>query len=241
MIQPKLQHQPSSANMYNQPASSQHESPPPVVPGLTYESYTLVRYPQMQVPLVSGYSNDMSAPPSRYPASDSGYMSHANGLGQPMGSMQQAPSYAVAGAYPMMKSSYGSVPPAQSYGYMNAAGSDLKQQPAYATPPTTVKPEYAQQHPYLFQGARCELPDAFKSHQPQALADDSKNTGPPSTAIKRHFCCYCGKGFVRPSALQTHIYSHTGEKPFVCKEAKCNKAFSVVSNLRRHMKIHEKM
>lgn len=189
----------------------------------------------MQMPLMNGYSADMAAPPSRYPTSDAGYVA---GPGQPVGSIQQAPSYAVAGGYPMMKSSYGSAPAPPSYGYMNAAG-DLKQQPAYGPLATTVKPEYAQ-HPYLFQGARCELPESYRP-QSQKLTDDNKNTGSPSATVKRHFCCYCGKGFVRPSALQTHVYSHTGEKPFVCKEAKCNKAFSVVSNLRRHMKIHEKI
>lgn len=29
-------------------------------------------------------------------------------------------------------------------------------------------------------------------------------------------CSYCEKSFTKPSALQPHIYTHTGEKPFVC-------------------------
>ncbi|ORX83762.1 hypothetical protein K493DRAFT_161244, partial [Basidiobolus meristosporus CBS 931.73] len=51
-------------------------------------------------------------------------------------------------------------------------------------------------------------------------------------------CTYCKKRFARPSSLNTHIYSHTGEKPFQCKEDGCNRRFSVLSNLRRHAKLH---
>lgn len=33
-----------------------------------------------------------------------------------------------------------------------------------------------------------------------------------STAQKKHKCKVCDKRFTRPSSLQTHMYSHTGEK-----------------------------
>ncbi|CAD0057640.1 unnamed protein product [Aureobasidium pullulans] len=46
-----------------------------------------------------------------------------------------------------------------------------------------------------------------------------------SSSQKKHKCKICDKRFTRPSSLQTHMYSHTGEK--------------LVSNLRRHRKVHK--
>ncbi|KAG1046456.1 hypothetical protein G6F43_011061 [Rhizopus delemar] len=60
----------------------------------------------------------------------------------------------------------------------------------------------------------------------------------PATTHKRYVCQLCSKRFTRPSSLTTHIYSHTGEKPFKCPVGDCGRQFSVVSNLRRHAKIH---
>ena len=56
---------------------------------------------------------------------------------------------------------------------------------------------------------------------------------------KKHKCKICDKRFTRPSSLQTHMYSHTGEKPFACNVDGCGRHFSVVSNLRRHKKVHK--
>ncbi|KAK4565280.1 hypothetical protein LTR86_003897 [Recurvomyces mirabilis] len=59
-----------------------------------------------------------------------------------------------------------------------------------------------------------------------------------SSSQKKHKCKICDKRFTRPSSLQTHMYSHTGEKPFACDVDGCGRHFSVVSNLRRHRKVH---
>ncbi|KAJ8663385.1 hypothetical protein O0I10_000624 [Lichtheimia ornata] len=55
---------------------------------------------------------------------------------------------------------------------------------------------------------------------------------------KRHQCSVCQKKFGRPSALLTHMYTHTGERPFKCHVQGCGRDFTVQSNLRRHLKVH---
>ncbi|KAF9070117.1 hypothetical protein GYMLUDRAFT_141420, partial [Collybiopsis luxurians FD-317 M1] len=54
----------------------------------------------------------------------------------------------------------------------------------------------------------------------------------------KYECSYCGKGFNRPSSLKIHLNSHTGEKPFVCPVEGCGRSFSVLSNMRRHARVH---
>jgi Zinc finger, C2H2 type len=77
------------------------------------------------------------------------------------------------------------------------------------------------------------MPPAPQSMMGQFSSKMSSNTQ------KKHKCKVCDKRFTRPSSLQTHMYSHTGEKPFACSVEGCGRHFSVVSNLRRHRKVHK--
>ncbi|KAI9476364.1 MAG: hypothetical protein EXX96DRAFT_540893 [Benjaminiella poitrasii] len=61
----------------------------------------------------------------------------------------------------------------------------------------------------------------------------------PKPNRKRYECNLCSKHFNRPSALQTHIYTHTGEKPHMCDIPGCGRRFAVISNLRRHLRVHQ--
>lgn len=61
----------------------------------------------------------------------------------------------------------------------------------------------------------------------------------PETAA-RNRCSICNKQFKRPSSLQTHLYSHTGEKLFRCPWPECGRYFSVKSNMTRHARLHER-
>ncbi|PVU91634.1 hypothetical protein BB561_004296 [Smittium simulii] len=58
--------------------------------------------------------------------------------------------------------------------------------------------------------------------------------------VQKYNCQYCDKSFTRPSSLTIHTYTHTGEKPHECTFPGCKKRFSVLSNLRRHLKLHKK-
>ncbi|SCV04105.1 LAMI_0H13454g1_1 [Lachancea mirantina] len=67
-------------------------------------------------------------------------------------------------------------------------------------------------------------------------------TGPtrPLSPPHAHRCAVCKKRFSRPSALTTHLLTHTGAQPFQCDVVGCGKRFNVKSNLVRHKKIHAK-
>lgn len=56
------------------------------------------------------------------------------------------------------------------------------------------------------------------------------------TPTVKHQCLVCQKGFSSASALQIHIRTHTGDKPFKCNV--CGKAFTTKGNLKVHMGTH---
>lgn len=49
-------------------------------------------------------------------------------------------------------------------------------------------------------------------------------------------CSYCGRPCAKPSVLEKHIRSHTGERPYPC--GPCDFSFKTKSNLYKHRKSH---
>ena len=45
----------------------------------------------------------------------------------------------------------------------------------------------------------------------------------------------CNKAYSRLENLKTHLRSHTGERPYICKYEGCGKAFSNASDCAKHM------
>uniref|UniRef100_A0A8C7CIM8 HIVEP zinc finger 3 n=1 Tax=Oncorhynchus kisutch TaxID=8019 RepID=A0A8C7CIM8_ONCKI len=52
----------------------------------------------------------------------------------------------------------------------------------------------------------------------------------------KYVCTYCGRPCTKPSVLQKHIRSHTGERPYPC--VPCGFSFKTKSNLYKHRKSH---
>lgn len=74
---------------------------------------------------------------------------------------------------------------------------------------------------------------AFRKNKGSMSPYDSKGRNEP---FFKHRCRYCGKVFGSDSALQIHIRSHTGERPYKCNV--CGSRFTTKGNLKVHFQRH---
>lgn len=75
---------------------------------------------------------------------------------------------------------------------------------------------------------RKDKPPNVSSFEHKSSSDD---------AFFKHKCRFCGKVFGSDSALQIHLRSHTGERPYKCNI--CGNRFSTRGNLKVHFQRHK--
>uniref|UniRef100_A0A8C7IMI9 HIVEP zinc finger 3a n=1 Tax=Oncorhynchus kisutch TaxID=8019 RepID=A0A8C7IMI9_ONCKI len=77
-----------------------------------------------------------------------------------------------------------------------------------------------------------EAPDTEENQEGTLKQKRERKPGKPG----KYVCSYCGRACAKPSVLQKHIRSHTGERPYPC--APCGFSFKTKSNLYKHRKSH---
>ncbi|KAM9301561.1 sal-like protein 1 isoform 2-T2 [Gastrophryne carolinensis] len=80
-----------------------------------------------------------------------------------------------------------------------------------------------------------DLNSLRKNKPPSVTSFEAKSTS--DEAFFKHKCRFCAKVFGSDSALQIHLRSHTGERPFKCNI--CGNRFSTKGNLKVHFQRHK--
>ncbi|CRK92179.1 CLUMA_CG005714, isoform A [Clunio marinus] len=55
---------------------------------------------------------------------------------------------------------------------------------------------------------------------------------------QRNTCEHCGKRFLTKYALQRHMVTHTGARPYVCTFSGCDRSFTQSNDLNKHIRTH---
>ncbi|XP_075044965.1 sal-like protein 1 [Mixophyes fleayi] len=111
---------------------------------------------------------------------------------------------------------------------LSPASNPLLPQPA---PSNTLFPS-----PLPNIGTTVEDLNSLRKNKPASVtAFETKSTSDES--FFKHKCRFCAKVFGSDSALQIHLRSHTGERPFKCNI--CGNRFSTKGNLKVHFQRHK--
>ncbi|XP_072135683.1 sal-like protein 1a isoform X1 [Mobula birostris] len=83
-------------------------------------------------------------------------------------------------------------------------------------------------------GSLTALANQRKGKPPNVVVFETKSSS--DEAFFKHKCRFCAKVFGSDSALQIHLRSHTGERPYKCNI--CGNRFSTKGNLKVHFQRH---
>ncbi|KAG7469126.1 hypothetical protein MATL_G00125600 [Megalops atlanticus] len=84
------------------------------------------------------------------------------------------------------------------------------------------------------RGSHAQAAPPLPGKEPQEGAPARRERKPQKPG--KYVCTYCGRPCAKPSVLQKHIRSHTGERPYPCTP--CGFSFKTKSNLYKHRKSH---
>ncbi|KAJ2488220.1 hypothetical protein EV174_000026 [Coemansia sp. RSA 2320] len=195
--------------------------------------------------IASAPASVMHLPPMDPASGLSRHNSYFSMAGSPGSSFDPMSAAAVAAAAAAAAGGGYSPHPAGQGAYMAARGPAAYPQPmmlgrfgmGMAAGPVSATPSGVQAAPSS-GGASMSAPST--PTRVPGMARLNSHVQSSTSQRKRYLCTVCQKMFARPSTLSTHMHSHTGEKPYDCTWDGCGKRFSVMSNLRRHQRIHER-
>lgn len=124
----------------------------------------------------------------------------------PRGDGDSTDAYGFPSSHSSSHSSHSSISSASTYPYYGSSvdGSSVSD---YSSQSDTMEPISSRTLPRPSGLINSNLPPA----PPQSMMGQF-NSKISSSTQKKHKCKVCDKRFTRPSSLQTHMYSHTGEK-----------------------------
>ncbi|XP_070575023.1 sal-like protein 3 isoform X5 [Ptychodera flava] len=105
---------------------------------------------------------------------------------------------------------------------------EILQQTAMSSPNPLLPPTIQQMNVNMVPMHRKGKPPNVAVYDPKIRDDDP---------FFKHKCRFCHKVFGSDSALQIHVRSHTGERPFKCNI--CGNRFSTKGNLKVHFQRHQ--